>query len=147
MMLSRPRGTRRVLRSAMLWLVCLLGTCWPLPASAPDPTSPEPSLLRLTEGEIVSMFEPDQPYSARELAYVVLELQAEARAEIRTTSEQAAADAVVPVLVQLAGARAERDEARARLRAARAGGLFAGAVGVVVGVLGLLLARTVAPAR
>jgi hypothetical protein len=131
----------------MLWLVSLLGTCWLLPASAPESTSPEPSLLRLTEGEIVSMFEPDQPYSARELAYVVLELQVEARAEIRATSEQAAAEAVRPVLVELAGARAERDEARTRLRTARVGFLFAGVVGIIVGVLGSLLAGTVAPAR
>ena len=120
-------------RSARLLLcvTCLLLPCWTVQASEPEPTSPEPSLLKLTEEEIVSILGPEESYSVPEIATIVIELQAEARAEIKATAVEAAAAAARPMLVTIAGLEAERDSlARSRL----AWALIAAALAVVAGV-------------
>lgn len=122
-----------------LCAICLLVTCSLGLASERAPTSPAPSMLKLTEAEIVSMLGPEGSYSVPEIATIVLELQVEARAEIRRTSEEAAAAGVRPVLVELAGVTAERDAYRSQLRTWRTVAVIAGvlafAAGVGVGVL------------
>jgi hypothetical protein len=131
-MLAKMHDPRKLLLSTVL----LLLTCSLARASEPEPTSPEPSLLHLTEAEIVSILGPEESYSVPEIATIVLELQAEAREEIRLSAEEAAAKAVAPVLVDLAGITAERDSA---LGKAEAWGIGL-AIGVpAAGILGALL--------
>jgi len=130
------------MRKLLGLVALLLWTCSPLPAQLPEPTSPEPSLLHLTEAEIVSILGPGECYSAPEIATIVVELQAEARAEIAATSAEAAAEAARPLLVELAGVRAERDAARLVVCRWRWGAVGAGVVGVLAGILaGVLLGR------
>lgn len=111
-------------------LAALLLMCWSWRATARESTSEEQSLLSLTEAQIVSMLEPQAPYSAGEIAWLVLDLQAEARAEINRTAEEAAAAAVRPVLAMLAEeqARAARWRTAAFVGFVAAGGLFLGLV-------------------
>lgn len=101
------RGRRkRTWCAIFLMLLCSIAR-----ASEPELTSPEPSMLQLTEAEIEAVFVSGQPYSAREIALIVSELQAEHRAELQTTATDAAAEALRPVLVELGGVTAERDAA------------------------------------
>jgi len=115
-------------------LTCLLLMCSLAQAMSPEPTSPEPSMLRLSEAEIASMLGPEELYSGSEIAmWLVTDLLPEMRAEIAETSKASAAEAVKPLLVEIAGVRAELAETRK----AAGGRLFL--VGVLAGVLGWLL--------
>ena len=94
-------------------VLCLLLTCWTAPASAPEATLLEPSVLRLSEAEIASMLGPEELYSGSEIAmWLVTDLLPEMRAEIAETSKASAAEAVKPLLVEIAGVRAELAETR-----------------------------------
>ena len=120
---------RQLCLAAYLMLMCLT-----VQAMSPELTSAEPSMLRLSEAEIASMLGPEELYSGSEIAtWLARDLLPEMRAEIAETSRASAAEAVKPLLVEIAGVRAELAETRK----AAGGRLFL--VGVLAGVLGWLL--------
>ena len=120
----------------LAWCVtCLLVTSWTARASEPVPTSPESSMLHLTEAEIVSILGPEEHYSVPEIATLVVELQTEARAEIQATAVEAAAEAARPLLAELAAVTAERDLLVHSRAVWRVVGLGAFAAAVVCGIL------------
>jgi len=127
---------RQLCLAAYLMLMCLT-----VQAMSPELTSAEPSMLRLSEAEIASMLGPEELYSGSEIAmWLVTDLLPEIRAEIAETSRASAAEAVKPLLVEIAGLTAERDSALRGLAVAR-GRVFGAAVvsAVVAGVCGLIL--------
>jgi hypothetical protein len=96
------------MRKLVFLLALVVVTCSPVLAQSAGPISPGPSPSKLTEAEIVSILGSDLLYKGSDIAqWLATDLLPEVREEIRTTSEAAAAEAVKPVLVALAGARAE----------------------------------------
>ena len=97
------------MRKLLGLMILALATCCQQPLPAQESTSLEPSVLHLTQGEIASMLGSEEQYSGSEIAtWLVGVLQPEVREEIRATAEQAAAVAVRPLLVDIAGLKAER---------------------------------------
>ena len=112
------RGMRRVLLRLLIWPMILLRTCSPLPAEQPEPTLPAPSIGLPTVERLVSLLGSSELYSGSEIAdWLVndlfpLEVEPAVRVAFRQVAEQAGAEAVKPVLVELAGVTAERDAYR-----------------------------------
>jgi hypothetical protein len=102
-----PQGMLRLILCA----TCLLLTCWLAQASEPERTSPEPSTGLSPLAELASQIGPG-PYSRDQVVALLLA----ADEEIKATAEQAAAEAVKPLLVELAGSRAETAAARRAIR-------------------------------
>lgn len=102
------QGSARLL----LCVTCLLLLSWTVRASEPAPTSPEPSWTQLTEGEIAEMLLSEAPYNAQETASLIVAALVADRQVQQETAVDAAAAAVAPVLVELAGVTAERDSLR-----------------------------------
>ena len=97
------------MRKLLGLMILALATCCQQPLPAQESTSLEPSVLHLTQGEIASMLGSEEQYSGSEIAtWLVGVLQPEVREEIRATAEQAAAVTARPLLVDIAGLRAER---------------------------------------
>lgn len=136
-------------KSVTLSLICLLVTCWTAPALQLARISEEPSsgsplmprsecerlLSELEETAIEAVTQLETEYDER-----LQKLGDEHEAILRQATEKAAAEAVKPLLVELAGSRAEVQALRvSRLRT----GVIAGAIGLVVGALlgGILTAQ------
>lgn len=124
----------------LLWCVtCLLLLCWTAQASEPEPTSRELLTKPLTAEEIASMLGPEDLYSGSELGtWLAEDLLPMARTVVRETAEEAAAAAVRPLLAELAGVTAERDQlvlSRGVWRLVAAGGVVAAVLAIVVAVV------------
>jgi len=120
---------RRVLLQLAIWPVLLLATCSPLPAEqlvpiSPEPSSVEPMLpLRICEEELTKL---EQKSIAQ-----LTQQESDFAARLRVAVTEAAADAARPLLVELAGVRAERDAWARQVRAARWIGVCGFGFGVV----------------
>ena len=145
-MMRRWPGMRRALLRLTIWPMILLATCSPLPAEQPAPTLPALSIGLPTRERLISLLGSSDLYSGSEIAdWLVndlfpLEVAPAVRAAFHQVAETAAAEAVRPVLVEFAGARAERDAAKARLVPLR----WVAILGPVIAAgLGWLLGRLV----
>jgi hypothetical protein len=135
------REAARGMLRLTLCATCLLLTCWLAQASEPGPISVGLSPLKLTREEIVSILGSEELYKGSEIAMWLAEkVLPEARAEIKATAEQAAADALKPVLAELAGqkARAEilvaqRDFLETKVRNSRWDMVAWGITGAMIG--------------
>jgi hypothetical protein len=110
------RGMRlgRLLR--LLWTVLLLARCWPLPAQQVEATSPEPSPPSLTVplqtclDELDKQLQTDKAELERqnsEWTQRTLKLSSDFAEQLRVAVNQAAAEAVKPLVIELAGVRTE----------------------------------------
>lgn len=115
------------MRKLLVLLVCLIGTCSPLPAQQTPLTSEPMVPLRICEEELTLL-------EQKSLAQVT-KLEADFVARLRTAVEGAAADAVRPLLADLAGVRAERDVWKSQAR----NGVVMGIAGWAFGVACLTL--------
>lgn len=122
-----------------LLLPLLLVTCSPLPAQQPEATLPAQS----SESQMVPLQAALDAVTSVEQACTLRLTQLETHYEalLLTTAEEAAAAAARPLLVELAGVRAERDSYRASLRGWRIGAVVGGIVALVIGLLAGIAAR------
>jgi hypothetical protein len=147
MMLSLlPRGTLPGRPRPIALPACLLLMCSLLPAESPAPTSPEPSIGLPTRERLTSLLGSTEQYSGSEIAdWLVndlfpLEVVPATREAFRQVAEQAAAEAVKPLLIELAGVRAERDAIARQLVPLRIAAMVGPPAALLLGVLlGLLL--------
>jgi hypothetical protein len=119
-MVRRWPGMRRGLLRLAIWPMILLKTCSPLPAEQQAPTSPGPSIGLPTLERLISLLGSSDLYSDSEIAeWLVSDLfPLEVEPAVR------AAEAIKPVLVELAGVKAERDSYERTARTGRLVGLL-----------------------
>lgn len=136
----------RALRRLTLCATCLLVTCWLALASEQEPTSPEPSIGLPTRERLISLLGSSDLYSGSEIAdWLVddlfpLEVVPAIKVAFHQTAESAAAEAVKPVLVELAGVTAEKAVVVRQLGTSR---ILVVVVGAGAFLLGWLLGRLV----
>ena len=130
-----------------IWTVCLLLMFWIAQAWSQEPTSMEPSselqmvplesclreLMQLEKTAQQQLTQLDQQWQER-----LTRLASDYEARLRDVAVEAAAEAARPLLVELAGTRAERDAIRAELDRYRTRTRWYGAAAIVAIIVVLI---------
>ena len=118
----------------------LMLTCSPVPAQSPEPTSPESSSESLTVPLQTCL---DELTALEQSCQEKLkQLASDYEEQLRRAVERAAAEAARPLLIEIAGLRAERDAWKRAAAEAKGRTLFAVVLAALAGgLLGAILSR------